>query len=107
MTLIGAHSIFNTETWQSKAACRVGGPNDPTWFPEKWGRGTDAKQICASCPVQKDCLDYAMRHEERYGVWGGLNAKERWELLKQARTPRRPHPATCSCPPCNNRRRAS
>lgn len=29
--------------------------------------------ICRlDCPVQADCLDYALTHNERDGVWGGL-----------------------------------
>jgi WhiB family redox-sensing transcriptional regulator len=39
-----------------------------------------AKDICANCPVQEECLDWAMEHHEHYGVWGGLTARERERL---------------------------
>ena len=34
------------------------------------------RSICARCPIWKDCLTYAIRHEQ-YGVWGGLTSMER------------------------------
>ena len=38
-------------------------------------------EVCATCPVANQCLDYARTHELRDGVWGGewgyrLNPKE-------------------------------
>jgi WhiB family redox-sensing transcriptional regulator len=42
-----------------------------------------AKCICASCPVQRECADYALAAEERYGVWGGLTAEERARRLRR------------------------
>jgi WhiB family transcriptional regulator, redox-sensing transcriptional regulator len=28
------------------------------------------------------CLEYALRNDERFGVWGGLSEKERLELRR-------------------------
>jgi WhiB family redox-sensing transcriptional regulator len=39
-----------------------------------------AKRICATCPVTAECLDYALRHGEKYGVWGGLTPRARRRL---------------------------
>lgn len=49
------------------------------FFP---GRGENdlvkvAKQICGACPVQADCLDYAMRTRQTEGVYGGCSERER------------------------------
>lgn len=36
-----------------------------------------AKFICATCPIQNICLDYALTAQEEYGIWGGMTAEER------------------------------
>jgi WhiB family redox-sensing transcriptional regulator len=36
-----------------------------------------AKSVCRRCPVQHDCLDYAITENEQFGIWGGLNPSER------------------------------
>ena len=35
-----------------------------------------AKRVCASCPVQATCRDWAITTGERNGVWGGMSQKE-------------------------------
>lgn len=40
--------------------------------------------ICAACPVRLICLEYAMDHNEPFGIWGGLSRKQR-ERLAAAR----------------------
>lgn len=75
------------EVWQVRAACR--GPQSAVFFPpssferkdEKDARETRAKEICATCPVRKPCLEYAIRIKEPHGIWGGLNEVERKQVL--------------------------
>jgi WhiB family transcriptional regulator, redox-sensing transcriptional regulator len=75
------------ELWQAKAACR--GPQTSLFFPpshferkdDKELRESRAKAICASCPVKRSCLEYALRIKEPHGIWGGLNEVERRSLL--------------------------
>ena len=75
------------ETWQLRAACR--GPESTVFFPpasgerreERDAREAKAKQICAECPVQAECLEYALGIKEPHGIWGGLNEQERHALL--------------------------
>lgn len=45
-----------------------------------------AQRICVSCPVRQRCLDFAMTSERsftRYGIWGGLTARERTTLSRR------------------------
>ena len=68
--------------WQDAAACRgedlmlFFGP-DGERQPERDIRERKAKQVCASCPVRIECLNYAVARPEKYGTWGGLNEDER------------------------------
>lgn len=41
-----------------------------------------AMDICADCPVMIRCLEHAIRHDIREGVWGGMVVEERdlWAL---------------------------
>jgi WhiB family redox-sensing transcriptional regulator len=40
-----------------------------------------AKGICRDCPVLSECLAYSLEVEE-YGIWAGLDAREREELRR-------------------------
>lgn len=68
-------------TWRDNALCREVDPE--IWFVAKGGSARPAKRICAACPVRVACLDYALRHNEAFGIWGGLTEKERKALRKQ------------------------
>jgi WhiB family transcriptional regulator, redox-sensing transcriptional regulator len=60
--------------------------SEPGKFAEKYriaaAQTASAKNICNSCPVQLDCLSYAMYHEP-YGIWGGLTEREREQLRRK------------------------
>lgn len=61
--------------WTLDAVCaQVDGD---LFFPEKGGSTREAKRVCAGCPVQTECLAYALAHDERFGVWGGVTERER------------------------------
>ena len=44
-------------------------------------REAQAKAICRECPVQPECLDYALGIREPHGIWGGLTEAERRLLI--------------------------
>tara|TARA_R110000822_G_scaffold39259_2_gene107975 strand:- start:215 stop:577 length:363 start_codon:yes stop_codon:yes gene_type:complete len=35
-----------------------------------------ARSVCVICPIQQECLIYALKHE-RFGMWGAMTAAER------------------------------
>ncbi len=61
--------------WMVDAGCADA---DPVVFFADHGRpATEAKAICAGCPVRAECLDFALEGSERFGIWGGMTEKER------------------------------
>ncbi|HSR45476.1 MAG TPA: WhiB family transcriptional regulator [Acidimicrobiia bacterium] len=76
--------------WQSAALCR--GNHSHLFFPpstferkdERERREVRAKAICQVCPVTSDCLDYAVRIREPYGIWGGLTEPDRRSVAVQS-----------------------
>jgi WhiB family transcriptional regulator, redox-sensing transcriptional regulator len=68
--------------WLDDAACRA--PDvDPSWFHSEDPQGIDrlrAINVCVACPVRSECLQHAIKVDERYGIWGGLTATERMQL---------------------------
>lgn len=78
-------------TWQPVALCR--GNHSHLFFPpstaerkeERERREIRAKSICKICPVNGDCLEYALTIREPYGIWGGLTeAERRLQLARSA-----------------------
>jgi len=70
------------EQWQERALCSQTDPE--AFFPEKGGSTREAKRICTGCEVRDECLEYALAHDERFGIWGGLSERERRRLKRSA-----------------------
>lgn len=70
---------FEDMEWASDAAC-IG--EDPETFYPPPGRGfaETAKRICATCPVKEQCLQFALKYKQYWGVWGGFAEGERKPL---------------------------
>ena len=68
------------QEWQERALCAQTDPE--AFFPEKGGSTREAKRICLGCEVRSECLEYALAHDERFGIWGGLSERERRRLKK-------------------------
>jgi WhiB family redox-sensing transcriptional regulator len=39
--------------------------------------------VCRSCDVRAECLEYALEHDERFGIWGGMSERERRRLKRE------------------------
>lgn len=77
--------------WAARASCAETDPE--TFFPPHGDPATQARQICARCPVRDDCLAYALDADERFGIWGGLDPDERSKLRRKLRS-QQPLPRT-------------
>jgi WhiB family redox-sensing transcriptional regulator len=69
-------------SWQEHALCAQTDPE--AFFPEKGGSTREAKRVCLSCDVRSECLEYALAHDERFGIWGGLSERERRRLKRRS-----------------------
>lgn len=69
-------------SWQERSLCAQTDPE--AFFPEKGGSTREAKKICTGCEVRSECLEYALAHDERFGIWGGLSERERRRLKRRA-----------------------
>jgi hypothetical protein len=65
--------------WTLAAACQF--VDAELFFPEKGGSTREAKLVCAGCDVRQECLQFALDHQERFGIYGGLSERERRRLL--------------------------
>jgi WhiB family redox-sensing transcriptional regulator len=66
--------------WWRSAACREADPE--LFFPVApvgpgAGEIAAAKELCATCGVRRQCLQYALATHQLHGVWGGLTEAER------------------------------
>jgi WhiB family transcriptional regulator, redox-sensing transcriptional regulator len=74
-------------TWHEYAACRR---EDPELFFPVGTTGPalaqlqEAKQVCAGCPVQSMCLEWALVAGIDHGVWGGCSEEERRALKRRS-----------------------
>jgi len=66
--------VVNSEqlSWQERALCAQTDPE--AFFPEKGGSTREAAE----------CLEYALAHDERFGIWGGLSERERRRLKRRS-----------------------
>lgn len=78
------HKLAYTDiSWQDEAACQRAG--NEIFFADPVPGSKDiaeAKSLCKACNVRWDCLQFALRNDIRYGVWGGFTPAERSSYLK-------------------------
>ena len=45
-----------------------------------------AKKLCnTECEIRDACLEYALKHNETHGIWGGTSPRERMLMLRNKR----------------------
>lgn len=96
------------EPWRERAACR--GRTDVDFYPHRGDTASvrAAKAVCARCPVQAECLEYAMHDEGAFpfGIWGGTSARQRRARAHKARAERMTTDGPCAAEGCHGPRQA-
>jgi hypothetical protein len=58
------------------------------FFLPAGGDAQAARDVCAECPIQLGCREWATFHEpQAYGIWGGTTPLERRKLRKASGGP--------------------
>lgn len=79
---VGVDLLGSPPQWQERALCAQTDPE--AFFPDKGGSAYEAKKICGRCEVKDECLAWALGHNERFGIWGGLSERERRAIQRRA-----------------------
>jgi WhiB family redox-sensing transcriptional regulator len=70
----------NGVRWWERADCR--GLDPDLFFPRRGDDTTQAAAVCKGCPVQVECLEYAIDNGERHGIWGGTTGNDRRKIRR-------------------------
>lgn len=77
--------------WDEDAACRDSDLDD--FFADSSRHEVEAAlpgmALCRECPVQRECLDFAIKRKMDFGVWGGRTTEER-KAIRAGRMVRAP-----------------
>lgn len=92
--------------WQKDSACSLPENNSlkDFFFSTQPDEKYQAKNLCFSCPVRRECLKWALEHRQIWGIWGGKDEGEIRRTLsvswngQESRRQRYPQ-----CPYCNAR----
>ena len=68
-------------SWQRRANCM--GVDPDLFFPDRGTSTREAKEVCRGCVVREECLEYAITHSEKFGIWGGLSERERRRIRRR------------------------
>lgn len=71
---------WGSDEWRTKAACKGVDPNE--FFTTEEKRVRVMKQLCDSCPVKSECLQFALTNDIAWGIYGGMTPKERNRTFK-------------------------
>ena len=80
-TAVGVSIGAATGNWWDHANCL--GVDPDLFFPERGASTREAKAVCRGCTVSEECLEYALRNSEKFGIWGGMSERERRRVRRQ------------------------
>jgi WhiB family transcriptional regulator, redox-sensing transcriptional regulator len=85
------NDVADEISWKAQGRCV--GADPELFFPVRGGPVEPARAMCRMCPVREECLDYALRNSERFGIWGGKSERERRRIRRSMERQRRPQVA--------------
>lgn len=76
--------LLATPSFMDLGACQ--GLDTEIFFPDRGESLKPAKTVCEQCIVKDECLEFALSHGERFGVWGGTSERERRRIRRARRS---------------------
>jgi WhiB family redox-sensing transcriptional regulator len=70
--------VMNRPAWHRWAACS--GQGTGSFIVGLGGNYNRARELCAACSVQTECLTAALADPELLGMWGGTTERERVQM---------------------------
>jgi WhiB family transcriptional regulator, redox-sensing transcriptional regulator len=72
--------------WRERARCRDVDPElffqaDRERSSVRRRRERRAQEVCAQCPVIRECRDFALNSREGFGIWGGMSEGDRIKVF--------------------------
>lgn len=67
--------LDSSEDWRALGNCLDSDPE--AWYPGNIYDAQEVIMICNLCPVQAQCLTWALTNDEHFGVWGGVFMEDR------------------------------
>ena len=61
--------------WFQRAKCK--GNTELNFFPEAGHHAKEVLVFCSTCPVRRQCFEYAVDNMLDDGIWGGVSANRR------------------------------
>ena len=75
--------IPNRPRWMARARCR--GLGTAAFFGDGAEQEGRAKALCAECPVQSECLEFALADRTLSGIWAGTDDADRRAIRRRRR----------------------
>lgn len=69
------------ESWRDQALCKTS-ETQIDFFSEDKHVMKLAKSVCLKCVVAHECLTFAVKNHERFGIWGGFTPRERNKITR-------------------------
>lgn len=70
--------MYISDSFKDEAKCKS--TKEVDFHSEHYLEVKKAIAFCKTCPVKTQCLEYALKHNIKYGVWGGTSAYARRKL---------------------------
>ena len=68
-------------SWMERGICQDRDEDAKIFFPDQGNNASQAKKMCARCPVRMKCLEWSITTRQMYGVWGGVAEKKRRQMM--------------------------